>query len=425
MRKFFYAIFILVLLLAAVIGATFYLTSTQQGIEMVSQKILRDIVAAQDIQIGSVSGQIQDGLTISHLELKNLKKFPPGTYIRIQEITIRLKSLKATDLHVDFENIRVFLPHSEPIIFSGRYSNGSLACNIYSNNISIPEILTFVPKKIASNPQGNISKIDLYLEGPPDNAQVKGSFNIDQLIMPRFTLSDAPGELNLMLKRVPTGYSPSGELHVRTGKVRTKFSNMRLQESYLYFSKSFAEPTFDVHGQASVGKTEMDISLRGSPKGPLWKFSSNPPLPEEILMLMFATGKSFEIVQDSWDQQKLTPDVAKDLIDYLLLGGEGGRFAEKFGIKDVSLIYDSEVDVAGIGVTKEVTQYLDVGYQIEQEKVSTTTGDIKHTLGAEFKINPKLSVEVDKELYQYRNQERLDTPTKTDDKILLKYKTQF
>jgi len=425
MRKFFYAILILIVLLGTVISAAYYLTGTRQGLELVSQKILADIVPAEDIKIGQVSGRVQDGLTINQLELRNLKHFPPGSLIRIQRVTIRLQSLKVNDLDVDFENIRVFLPNSEPIVLSGRFQKGRLSSNVYSNNISIAEILSFLPRKLDSNPQGRISKIDLYLEGPLSGIQIKGSFNIDQLILPRFTVSDAPGELNLLMKRIPTGYSPSGELSASTGKVRTKFSSMQLQKTHLYFSKSFAEPAFDVRGQASVGKTTMDITLRGSPKAPIWKFSSNPPLPEEILMLMFATGKSFEIVQESWDQQKLTPDVAKDLIDYLLLGGEGGRFAEKFGIKDVSLIYDTDVDVAGIGVTKEITRYLDVGYQIEQEGVSTTAGDIKHTLGAEFKINPKLSVEVDKELYQYRNQERFDIPAKTDDKILLKYKTQF
>lgn len=140
-------------------------------------------------------------------------------------------------------------------------------------------------------------------------------------------------------------------------------------------------------------------------------------------MLMFLTGKNLDSIDSSVDKKKMTPDLAKDMVDYFLLGGEGGRLAQKLGIKDVSIIYDK--DVAGIGVKKEVTDFLDVGYQLEQKGIDSETADLKHTLGADFKLNKNLSVEVDKELYQYHNQERIGDPIKPDDKILLKYKSWF
>ena len=139
---------------------------------------------------------------------------------------------------------------------------------------------------------------------------------------------------------------------------------------------------------------------------------------------MFLTGKNLEVVETSVEEQRLTPDLAKDMVDYFLLGGEGGRFAQKFGIKDVSIIYDK--DVSGVGVKKEVTDFLDIGYQVEQKGFEhSQTADLKHTLGAELKLNSRLSLEVDKEMYQFHNQEHLLDAIKPEEKILLKYKTRF
>jgi autotransporter translocation and assembly factor TamB len=231
----------------------------------------------------------------------------------------------------------------------------------------------------------------------------------------------------LVFRRVETGYAPSGMLQVSRGKVTTKTALLKLDRSMLTFSGSFAEPAFDIKGTSAIGKTDIDVALLGTPITPQWKFSSNtnPPIQEEVLMLMFLTGKNLEGVQASVDEKRLTPDLAKDMVDYFLFNGEGGRLAQRLGIKDISIIYEKETATTGIGVKKEVTDFLDLGYQVEQKGVDSQASDLKHTLGADLKLNKHFSVQVDKELYQYHNQERLSEPVKTDDKILLKYKTWF
>lgn len=416
--------FVIALLLAFCV--VLFFTSTRQGIRLVTKKFLSDFVAADDIQVGSMTGQLSDELIFSNIELKNLKWFPTNTVIRIQRLIISLKSFNPQDIQVHFENIRVFMPYSDPIVLSGHFKQGLLTCNAYSSNVSIDEFLTLLPQKIASNPKGVLKDVDLYLEGPPNAINIKGTFFIDSLDMPKFTLSDAPGDLSLLFKRIASGFAPHGELRVTEGNVTTKNAVLKLEKSYLYFSGTFAEPRFDIKGNASIGKVDIDLALLGTPQAPQWRFSSDPPMAEGVLMLMFVTGKNLEGVQASFEENRLTPDLAKDLIDYFLLGGEGGRLAQKLGIKEVSIIYDKEKEVAGIGVKKEVTNFFDVGYQFEQQGLNKAeTADHKHTLGAELKLNRHFSVEVDRELYQSHNQERFNEPIKTDDKVLLKYKTRF
>jgi len=418
---------IFVIIVLAAMSVVVFMTSTRPGLRMMTNKFITDYVPAEDVTFQDVTGQLSDELVFRQIELKNLKWFPENTVIRIQRLAIRLKSLNPKDAEIDFENIRIFMPYSDPIVISGNYRRGNIACNIYSSNISIEEILTLVPRKLASNPKGVIKDIDLYLDGPPQEAHVKGTFNIVELIMPMFSLTDAPGDLSLVFRRVETGYEPSGMLQVSQGKVLTKNALLKLEHSILGFTGIFAEPGFDIKGTAAIGKIDIDVALLGTAKAPQWKFSSNtnPPIEEQVLMLMFLTGKNLKGVQSSVDEKRLTPDLAKDMVDYFLFDGEGGRLAQKHGIKDVSIIYQKQTETAGIGVKKEVTNFLDLGYQVEQKGFDQQTADLKHTLGADLKLNKHFSVQLDKELYQYHNQERLSDPLKPDDKVLLKYKTWF
>lgn len=404
-------------------AAILFFTSTAPGMRFITKRFLPQIINTEDVEVGGVEAGLSDELNFTRLELKNLKGLPDGTVIRIQRLAVKLGSLNPKDSRIDFENIRIFMPYSDPIVISGQFRNGIIFANAYSSEVSIEEILGLLPNKFASHPKGTIRNIDLVLEGPPDAVNVKGEFIVNELVMPKFTLTEAPGELAFVFKKGPRGFGPTGQLSVRSGKVKTKNTLLKLAGSKMLFSGSFGRPVFDVKGSASVGKVDIDVALSGTPQTPDWRFSSNPPVAQEVLMLMFLTGKNVETVQTSVGQKKVSPDLAKDLIDYFFLGGEGGRLAEKLGIKDFSIIYDK--DVAGVGVKKQVTDFLDLGYQIEQKGADTATSDIKHTVGAEFKLNRHLSVEVDKELYQYRNIERQFEPLKTDDKVFLKYKTDF
>ncbi len=407
-----------------IIVIVLFFTSTRTGLRLVTKKFLPDFISAEDIVVGNVSGQLSDELIFDQIELKDLKWFPSGTVIRIQRLMIKLKSLNPQDAQVDFENIRLFMPYSDPIVFSGHYHGGQLSANVYSSNISIEEILSFFPQKINGNPNGVIKNLDLYLEGPLSAVNVKGTFMINELVMPMFSISQAPGDLALVFRLVGRDYFPSGQLRVTAGKVKTKNATLKLAESKLLFSDSFTNPVFHIKGNAAISKVDIEVMLLGTSQQPQWQFSSNPPMAQEVLMIMFLTGKNMDVVQTSVDKQRLTPDLAKDLADYFLLGGEGGRLAQKLGIKDVSIIYDK--DVAGIGVKKEVTDFLDIGYQVEQKSFDhEQNSQLKHTLGAELKLNSRISVEVDKEVSQFHNQQQLNEPLKSDDRIFLKYKTRF
>ncbi len=414
---------LLTVVLLAVMGV-YVILATTQGARLVSEAVMPGMFNAEDIEIEGLAGDLTNGLSMRNVEFKNMEGLPAGSVVRIQRIDVNLPSLNFQDVIAEFENIRLFLPHGDPIVLSGHYRNGLLNLNVYSSTISVEEILSILPHKIPSKPTGRIRDIDLYVTGPVDRLDVKGKFHVEELTLPKFTLQDGPGDLELILTRRDDRYVPAGQLSVSQGRVRTKNAVMRLSESKLFFAQEWGIPAFDVKGTSVIGKTTIDVALKGTPRSPEWHFASTPSVPEQQLMLMFLTGKSLDSVATSIDQQKITPDLAKDLADYFLLGGEGGRLAEKLGIKDVSILYDDQTH--GIGIKKELTDSIDVGYQVEQERsTDTAVSDIKHKLDAEIKLNRHLSIEVDKELLQIRNQENFGLYEKPDDRVLLKFKTEF
>ena len=117
-QKFFlgFAVFVFIF-----IGIILFLTSTRTGLRLISKQFLPDFIAADNIEVGGVDAGLSDQLTFNQVEFKDLKWFPVGTVIRVQRLTIKMTSLNPYDAQIDFENIRLFMPYSGPIVFSGHY----------------------------------------------------------------------------------------------------------------------------------------------------------------------------------------------------------------------------------------------------------------------------------------------------------------
>lgn len=184
-----------------------------------------------------------------------------------------------------------------------------------------------------------------------------------------------------------------------------------------------ANPIFDIRGTSQIGATQITVNLKGTKEKPELSVSSVPPLPEPRILLMLATGQSWQGVETSLQEQTLSPEAVRDVMNYLFFGGEGQSLAQKLGFKDVTILFDEKT--RGIGVTKALTSGIDVGYQIKQETLKTEPSQLQQKVESDLKLNENISVSVEREIKQYQGTATEDANQGTEDKLLLKYKKQF
>lgn len=141
-------------------------------------------------------------------------------------------------------------------------------------------------------------------------------------------------------------------------------------------------------------------------------------------MLMLATGKSWKDVEGALDNGVFLQNLTKDFIDYFIFAGKGNRFAQKFGLSELSVNFDN--DKNGIAAKKSVTEKLDVGYGVERSKGSEGPKNITQKLEGEYKLNEEISVGIEREIKQKESNRLLDEQlNENNDKLFLKYKRSF
>jgi hypothetical protein len=180
-----------------------------------------------------------------------------------------------------------------------------------------------------------------------------------------------------------------------------------------------------------VKDTKINIKVSGRRDHPKMELTSYPDLPETKLLLMLVTGKSWGGLDESLTEGKLSPDLAKDAVDFLFFGGGSGSessLTKRLGIKDISISYDQ--NKKGISLKEGLTKQIEVGYGVAQE-----AGDIQQqstvtqTVGGEIKMTERLSVGVERELKKHYDAgiapQGGPISSESDDKLLLKYKRKF
>ena len=69
----------------------------------------------------------------------------------------------------------------------------------------------------------------------------------------------------------------------------------------------------------------------------------------------------------SIDSHTVSPELAKDFVQYFAFGGSGNKLAETFGLDDLSFSYGK--GKRGIGARKEIGDKLQVKYEIQRENI--------------------------------------------------------
>jgi len=416
-----------VLLIGLTVGAGYYLVSTSRGARIVVDKGLEQIFENGESDFEQVKGSLLDGLVIDNLELKNIPKLPEGSVIRIQRITAHLTGLNVKALTVNVQNTRVVLPDSDPVVISGHLKDGLMDFNIYSQGFTVTELKEYFPDLKALIPlKGEASGVDLYISGDYREPNIKGNLIIENFMYKGFILTQSPLSIDVQLKDIDKDVQIYGLVKLEKGSFQTtKKVLVKLTPSVFKFSGLWSDPELNLHGVSKVGKTTIQIAIKGHLPEPDINLTSEPPASKEKLMIMLATGKSWESFDRALDGTLTSGDLTKDFIDYFIFAGRGNQFAQRYGVSEFSITFEETRQ--GISAKKELGDKIEVGYEAERvidrsrEGVETT-----QKLGGEYKVNENVSVGLEREI----KQEFLDglsdeVRDEAEDTIFIEYKKKF
>ncbi|MFH1678204.1 MAG: translocation/assembly module TamB domain-containing protein [Candidatus Omnitrophota bacterium] len=406
-------------------GLACYFFFTTGGSSFITRAVLSNYVDSESLDIKKIDGSLSQTLIFEDIEFDDLKWLPAGSKLKIQKLQVYLASLSVGGLEVNIHNGRLNLPGSEAIFFYGNYQNSTLDLSVYSNAVAVRETLDlFTESQGLKNLSGVLSKIDINIKGSFLEPELNGEFYVDRLLREDFTMTSCPVSVSLQLRDIKEGLKLYGQILLKSAVVfGPKTAAINLQESKIFFNGVPMNPSFDLKGTSKVGDTKINIALKGAIDKPDLRLTSQPAMPEEWLLVMLATNKTWKGAGEAISKGELSADLAKDFLDYFLFSGSGNKIAQKFGLTGISIKYDGQAK--GIGATKDISDKASASYSIEQPQSKEENSAATHKLGAEYKITESISVGVKKELKNSDKLEQTQDKPKPDDEIMLKFKKEF
>lgn len=416
-------IVVVIILNAAILYA---LIGTNLGARFIARIVILRYSPAEDITIGEIDGSLARTITLENISLNNAEWLPNGSSLDIERLEIYASPLDISRLRVMVKNGRLKLPSSDKIFFSGTHENGLLNFNIYSHAVDIKDVMELLRHRdVAGNLSGAFEDLDIFVTGGLLEPEIKGHCIAKALSRWGFNLNDCPLKLDMKLKDINGDLKLYGAVNIKGGSLSgVKTARINLGESRISFNGPPKEPYFDIQGESLIEGTKIKVGLKGTMDVPDMRLSSDRQVSKEQLLMMLATDKSWKSADLlTGNNDRVTPGMIADFMDYFLFGGLGSKTADRFGIKDFFIKYDRETK--GGGVKKAVFDRAEVSYSIEQSQKKDELPATTQKVGSEYKIKDGISVGAERELkYNSKNAAEEDKP-EANDKVMLKYKKPF
>jgi hypothetical protein len=410
-------------------GLLFALFGTTWGAKFLTKMSLEHFWDDQDIVIEEISGVVNDQVYYKDIEVRDLPYLPAGAILRIKTASVFFTALNMDGVNARIDQARLFLPFSDPVVIHGEILSGLLSLNIFSNYVSFKDAGSLsLDNVFLRSMEGDIGPVDIFGSGSLSRPRLTGKIFVQKLANRMARMKDSHVRFDLEFPHALSGVpGVSGIVRIHDGTISArKTAEIQLEESVIRFSQETDNPELDIKGRAVVGGVNIKLLCSGTLKQPEITLSSTPPLPEQQLLVMLATGKDWTGTASDLNSGRITTDTAKDFIDYFVLGGTGNQLAKKLGIKDFSVTLEKETQ--GLGITKSISENIDATYAVEQTKTTPGEEMTKQKVGGEVKVNDKISVGAERQFINELSQPETSSQnpqTQTTDKIFIKYKTNF
>ena len=398
---------------------------TSKGSQTAADFAFSNYLNADDFSFERVEGDLKNGLSLYNVLIENSAKLPPGAVIKIQRIDMVFREFRLSRLEVEIYNGRLKLPFSDAVLFYGNYKQGLLDLNIYSKKVSAREIIDlFTHKRFFSTLSGVFNDVNLHIVGKLNQLAMEGSFFVEKIVKGNFSISGSPGSVMMYCDDLFESMHLNGEIVLKSGTAAGRNTAVvALGGSKIVFESDPKTPKLNIRGRAEVDDVKINAVLQGTFNEPELKMSSYPPLTEDLLLVMLATGRSWGSVPAASGEGPLSANLVRDFVDYFIFGGKGSQLAGYLGISDISLIYDQDTKV--MGVETALADKVRVSYEVEPQTEENGNKMPKQTVGGKLKITDTVSVEAEKELSQKVSGEEEAAVQEGEGKVFLQFKKQF
>lgn len=403
----------------------YYLIFTNSGSTFIVKTALSKYTRSKSVNIKKSEGSLAQTLVFHDIEIKDSKILCCDNLVKIHRLEVYFKSFNLRGVNVKIDNGRLQLSASELIVFQGGLKKSILEGNIYSKGFNVEGLAGLFPEiKELKDISGSISGIDIYIKGTVLEPKFSGKCQIDKLIRNGFTLSNCSTLFNLQLKDVNKEPKLNGTISLNSGTISgPKTALINLRESKISLFGDPKKASLGLKGASNVEGTKITIVLKGTFDKPELKLTSDPPLPQERLLVMLITGKSWKATETALTKGQFSPDLVKDFVDYFIFSGSGNKLAQQLGISDISVTFEQQKK--GLGVKKAITDKIDASYAVEQAQAKEEMPIITQKLGGEYKVTESISVGAEKELKQESKPETSFEEQKANDKVTIKFKKTF
>ncbi len=426
--------------LLVLFGIFFFFLGTSAGSVFLIRSAIRFLLGPQAVAISRVEGSLLSGLRLTDLETSRIPKAPAGSQLVVRQLLAGFSIFKPVHpLSVVVRNARLRLPESETLLASGRFEDGRLAFNLYARLADVPEIMRFfMSEEDVRLFSGTILQADLNWLGKWRSPVLRGNFFVEDFNYQDFSLRNAPGHVDMQFFRNPGKFRSRGELYVQSGELKLKNCSVTLDPSRLIYTPNQEYPDLDVAGHTTIQGLTINMTMKGSWRYPDLRLSSDPPFPQEHLLLMVATGRRWKGMETTGlsSGNQLSLDMVGDFIDFVAFGGAGNQLAQEFGIEG-SLVLSDDGRTRELGVRKSLTGNMGVRYGLEQSQSDTITPTdsstiaTRHKVGADLQITDtdQISLEAESQLSSQEEQDpafvkKGQEPDKGE-KVVVKYKKRF
>lgn len=278
--------------------AAYVLLTTTWGAKIAATYVIESYIPFCNVHIGDYQGTIEKGLKLKDVTISRIP-WVKGAMIHAQDLQIRVPLRHWDQVEVNIVNAKIVLPGSDPLVFTGTIIKKEIQGNCYSNNIDARQVVEALGyDELARSIYGYLSKVDFKVEGTVNAPRLRGHFIVDKFIYKNTTqVNDGFSSLDLTFLSLGENAALKGYIIMQSALVKVGKVGIDLMTSKVDFDGDVRDFKLDIHGSSRIEDIVIDMAIKETFKKPKLIFNSDPPMPEEMILIALGTGKAWSATE--------------------------------------------------------------------------------------------------------------------------------